>query len=308
MRPLADKKYSQGCQISKQKSILCAYCMYIVLTEWGELTAATLLWLYTGAVDFGRGGFPRIISVVLSQSLGFCTQVLLTLGGEDFLESYLLLFLPPWSLAHWGFHSQCSAWWRNPQLLDFQHQWLVFYCPPLPLDHPQTPFCMYTMDDRQCQHWHGSMHLFHRPFQCEHLKRKEKLNVGFVRQGAHFIGLQNITFELYSFVTRPLMVELALSKRWRGLYCYGPGDLLYWVGLVARYRSESFLDHPPLHQLNYDLAVLFSLKPEWITCVATCHIRYISLSLCWFFSQVNSQNTKILEVRLFRIILKWPPT
>ena len=52
------------------------------------------------------------------------------------------------------------------------------------------------------------------------------------------------------------------------------------TGLVARYRSDSFLDHPPLHQLNYDLAVLFSLKPEWITCVATCHIRYISLSLC----------------------------
>ena len=27
----ADKKYSQGCQISKQKSVLHAYCMYIVL-------------------------------------------------------------------------------------------------------------------------------------------------------------------------------------------------------------------------------------------------------------------------------------
>ena len=112
-----------------------------------------------------------------SRSLGFCTQELLTLGGEDFLEWYLLLFLPPWSLAHWCFHSQCSAWWRNPQLLDCQHQWLEFYCPPLPLGHSQTPFCMKMMDDRQCQHWHRAMHLFHHPFECEHLKRKEKLNV-----------------------------------------------------------------------------------------------------------------------------------
>ena len=28
---LADKKYPQGCQISKQKSVLRAYCTYIVL-------------------------------------------------------------------------------------------------------------------------------------------------------------------------------------------------------------------------------------------------------------------------------------
>ena len=52
--------------------------------------------LYTGAVDFGRRGFPRIIS----RSLGFCTQVLLTLGGEDFLELYLLLFHGLWGFVH----------------------------------------------------------------------------------------------------------------------------------------------------------------------------------------------------------------
>ena len=56
--------------------------------------------LYTGAVDFGRGGFPRIISVALSRSLGFCTQELLTLGGEDFLELYLLLFHGLWGFVH----------------------------------------------------------------------------------------------------------------------------------------------------------------------------------------------------------------
>ena len=33
--------------------------------------------------------------------------------------------------------------------------------------------------------------------------------------------------------------------------------------------------------------------------VATCHIQYTFLSLCQFFSRVNGQNTRILEVRHF---------
>ena len=40
--------------------------------------------------------------------------------------------------------------------------------------------------------------------------------------------------------------------------------------------------------------------------VATCHIQYMFLSLCEFFSQENRQNTKILEVCHFCIIWKWP--
>ena len=42
--------------------------------------------------------------------------------------------------------------------------------------------------------------------------------------------------------------------------------------------------------------------------VATCHIQYAFLSLCRFFPRENGQNMKILEVRHFRVILKWPPT
>ena len=40
--------------------------------------------------------------------------------------------------------------------------------------------------------------------------------------------------------------------------------------------------------------------------VATCHIQYTFL--IFFFSRENGQNTKILEVRHFRVIRKWPPT
>ena len=40
--------------------------------------------------------------------------------------------------------------------------------------------------------------------------------------------------------------------------------------------------------------------------VATCHIQYTFLSLCQFFSRENGQNTKILEVRHFSMIRKWP--
>ena len=42
--------------------------------------------------------------------------------------------------------------------------------------------------------------------------------------------------------------------------------------------------------------------------VATCHIHYSFLSLCQYFSRENGQNTKILDVRHFRMIGKWPPT
>ena len=42
--------------------------------------------------------------------------------------------------------------------------------------------------------------------------------------------------------------------------------------------------------------------------VATCHIQYTFLSLCQFVSRENGQNTKILEVRHFRMIRKWLPT
>ena len=42
--------------------------------------------------------------------------------------------------------------------------------------------------------------------------------------------------------------------------------------------------------------------------VATCHIQYTFRSLWQFFSRENGQNTKILEVRHFRMIRKWPPT
>ena len=42
--------------------------------------------------------------------------------------------------------------------------------------------------------------------------------------------------------------------------------------------------------------------------VVACHIQYIFLSLCQLFSRENGQNTKILEVRHFRMIRKWPPT
>ena len=41
--------------------------------------------------------------------------------------------------------------------------------------------------------------------------------------------------------------------------------------------------------------------------VATCHIQYIFLSLCKFFHE-KTDKTKILEVRHFRLIQKWPPT
>ena len=42
--------------------------------------------------------------------------------------------------------------------------------------------------------------------------------------------------------------------------------------------------------------------------VATCHIQYTFLSLCnVFLPRENGQNTKILEVRHFRTIRKWPP-
>ena len=41
--------------------------------------------------------------------------------------------------------------------------------------------------------------------------------------------------------------------------------------------------------------------------VATCHIQYTFLSLCQFFLRENGEkNTKILKVRHFRIIRKWP--
>ena len=42
--------------------------------------------------------------------------------------------------------------------------------------------------------------------------------------------------------------------------------------------------------------------------VATCLIQYTFLSLCQLFSRENGQNTKILEVRHFCMIQKWPPT
>ena len=40
--------------------------------------------------------------------------------------------------------------------------------------------------------------------------------------------------------------------------------------------------------------------------VATCHIQYTFLSLCQVCSRENGQNTKILEVRYFRMLRKWP--
>ena len=42
--------------------------------------------------------------------------------------------------------------------------------------------------------------------------------------------------------------------------------------------------------------------------VTTCHIQYTFLSLCQFFSRENGQNTKILEVRHFRMTWEWLPT
>ena len=49
--------------------------------------------------------------------------------------------------------------------------------------------------------------------------------------------------------------------------------------------------------------------PTWFIdlIVATCHIQYIFLSLCKFFHE-KTDKTKILEVRHFRLIQKWPPT
>ena len=41
--------------------------------------------------------------------------------------------------------------------------------------------------------------------------------------------------------------------------------------------------------------------------VATCHIQYTFLSLCQFIPRENGHNTKILEVRHFCMIQKWPP-
>ena len=40
--------------------------------------------------------------------------------------------------------------------------------------------------------------------------------------------------------------------------------------------------------------------------VGNCHIQYTFLSLCQFLSQENGQNTKILDVRHFSMVRKWP--
>ena len=54
----------------------------------------------------------------------------------------------------------------------------------------------------------------------------------------------------------------------------------------------------------------FVRTPTWFIdlTVATCHVQYTFLSLYQFVSRGNGQNTKILEVRHFRMIRKWPPT
>ena len=49
-RWFTDKKYSQGCQIWKQKSVLRAGLLYVHSTEWGELTGAMLLWYFDRSV------------------------------------------------------------------------------------------------------------------------------------------------------------------------------------------------------------------------------------------------------------------
>ena len=56
-------------------------------------------------------------------------------------------------------------------------------------------------------------------------------------------------------------------------------------------------------QLSY-----FRAPTLWFIDIVTCRIQYTFLSLCKFISRENGQNMKILSVRHFCIIQKWPPT